>query len=67
MRQNHIGPHHSPRGPHHGPYEWIHSFDRAERHRLVGEDRQARTVLLILAGVVLTGLAALVVTLVAFT
>jgi hypothetical protein len=55
------------RGPHRGAYEWTHHFSRAERHRLVQEDREARhTVLLVLGGALAGGLAILLVTLIGY-
>jgi hypothetical protein len=58
---------HIVRGPHRGAYEWTHHFNRAERHRLVQEDRNARhTVFLVLGGAILAGLAILLVTLIAY-
>jgi hypothetical protein len=67
-RRSQFGPEsHIVRGPHRGAYEWTHHFDRAERHRLVQEDRAARnTVLLVLAGAIVSGLAILLVTLIGY-
>ena len=47
--------------------EWVHSFDRAERHRLVEEDRSARTHVAIVLGTAMTfGLVLLIIALVMF-
>jgi hypothetical protein len=47
--------------------EWTHKFDRAERHRLVREDREARnTVLMVLGGAILSGLTILIITLIGY-
>jgi hypothetical protein len=58
---------HLVRGTPRGVRESTHHFDRAERHRLVREDREARaTVLLVLAGAMAAGLATMLVTLIGY-
>lgn len=47
--------------------EWVHKFTREERHRLVEEDRSARTHVAIVLGTAMTfGLVLLIVALVLF-
>ena len=69
MYRTHIGPcTFVAQDSHHTGHHWIHRFQREERHRLLEEDRVARTTVLgVLASAMLLGLIVLTVTLIAFT
>ncbi len=42
-KMSHLGPHtFVSEDHHHRGHEWLSHFDRAERHRLINEDRAAR-------------------------
>lgn len=69
MYRTHIGPcTFVAQDSHHSGRHWIGRFQRDQRHRLLEEDRVARTTVLgVLASVMLLGLTLLTITLIAYT